>query len=106
VNKSSPHARAIIEPLSTILVYELTNLSREEVDRMFASNLKETRIYRDLEREIILRQMKKLIGSDLNQALVDRLETLPVEQLDLLAEDLLSFSSVDDMIAWLDGRSA
>jgi predicted transposase/invertase (TIGR01784 family) len=104
--QGEPDARAIMELLSTILVYKLTNLSREEVDRMFASNLKETRIYRELEQEIILRQMKKLTGSDLNQALVDRIETLPVEQLDLLAEDLLSFSNLDDMIAWLDGRSA
>jgi Domain of unknown function (DUF4351)/Pou domain - N-terminal to homeobox domain len=76
------------------------------VDRMFASSLKETRIYRELEQEIILRQMKKLTGSDLSQAVVDRIEALPVEQLDRLAEDLLSFRTVEDMVTWLDGRSS
>jgi predicted transposase YdaD len=86
--------------------HKLTNSSREEVDRMFASSLKETRIYRELEQEIILRQMKKLTGSDLPQAVVDRIEALPVEQLDRLAEDLLSFRIVEDMVIWLDGRSS
>jgi predicted transposase/invertase (TIGR01784 family) len=104
--QGEPDARAIMELLSTILVYKLTNSSREEVDRMFASSLKETRIYRELEQEIILRQMKKLTGSDLSQAVVDRIEALSVEQLDRLAEDLLSFRTVEDMVAWLDGRSS
>ena len=50
---------------------------------------------------LVLRQLKKKIGP-LNDDHVKKIESLPGEQLERLAVDLLNFSKHDDLAKWLE----
>jgi predicted transposase/invertase (TIGR01784 family) len=43
--------QGIIDMISTIVIYKFTNLSREEIDAMLGTKLKETRVYREAREE-------------------------------------------------------
>ena len=53
---------------------------------------------------VCLRQLRKRMGS-VDASSESRIEQLPVEQLEELAEALLDFNSPSDRIAWLDARA-
>lgn len=53
------------------------------------------------ERSLILRQLVRRLGS-LEATLATQIQTLSVEQLEVLAEALLDFESLTDLVAWLD----
>jgi predicted transposase/invertase (TIGR01784 family) len=107
-----PDSRAIIEMISTIMVYRFTNLTRIEVEAMIGNTLQETRVYQDAKaegvnegrqaeaRSMILRQLSRQVGtlsSEVNVAVI----ALSLEQLEDLGEALLDFQEVTDLISWL-----
>ncbi len=67
--------------------------------------MQESVIYQDIlqkgEERTILRQLNRRFG-EINSLLVDRIKLLPIEKLDALAEALLDFSAISDLVAWLE----
>jgi predicted transposase YdaD len=115
--EASPSSgRAIIEMITTIMVYKFEALSRIEVESMLGITLKETRVYREIkqegreegreegrqegERSLILRQLTRRVG-ELSQEQRDRIESLSLEELESLGEALLDFLTVADLTNWL-----
>ena len=106
-------SRAIIEIISTIMVYRFTNLSRQEVDAMLGLQLSDTRVYREAKEEgrqegrqegesaLILRLLKRRIGS-VDEALAARIQGLAIEQLEALGDALLDFTELNDLLLWLN----
>jgi predicted transposase/invertase (TIGR01784 family) len=56
----------IIDIVTTIAFYKLSNLSREEVETMLGLNIEETRLYQDLERQTKLKIVPKLLNEGLS----------------------------------------
>jgi predicted transposase/invertase (TIGR01784 family) len=104
--------RAIMNMVTTIMVYKFTQLSREEVEAMLASKLEETRFYREVKEEgrqegrqdegrsLICRQLNRRFG-ELPEPMQQTINTLSLEQIEALAEALLDFTSLADLEAWL-----
>ncbi len=71
--------------------------------------MQESVIYQDIlqkgnkqgEERIIIRQLNRRFG-EINSSLIDRIKLLPMEKLDNLAEALLDFSALSDLVAWLE----
>ena len=89
--------------IETILVYKLPRLSREEIQRMIGLQdveLKQTRFYQDVfaEGEFALasRLLQRRFGP-LSADLSRRVQALPLERLEALAEALLDFSGPQDL---------
>jgi predicted transposase YdaD len=108
--------RAIIELITTIMVYKFENKSRIEVEEILGITLQETRVYREIkeegiqegegrgeqrEKSLILRQLTRRVG-ELPEDVRQQVEALPLEQLENLGEALLDFSSMADLQAWLE----
>ncbi len=101
--------RAIIDLVTTIIMYKFEQLSRKEVEEMLGITLKETRVYREIkeegreegERTLIFRQLTRRVG-ELPLDVRDRIQTLNLEQLENLGEALLDFTSMADLQAWLE----
>jgi predicted transposase YdaD len=106
---------AIMEMISTILIYKFTTLSRDEVNAMLGytiDELKQTRVYQEAkeegenigllqgERNLVLRQLPHRIGT-LSPELVAQIGTLNLPQLEALGEALLDFSRPSDLTDWL-----
>ncbi|MBW4642060.1 MAG: DUF2887 domain-containing protein [Goleter apudmare HA4340-LM2] len=105
-----PENRAIIDLLTTIMVYKFEGKSQREVEEMLGITLKETRVYREIkeegreegEKSLILRQLNRRVG-ELSQEVLKHVESLSLEQLENLGEALLDFTSMADLDAWLSG---
>ena len=99
-------------------VAEIANFSRVDQDS-YKNSLK---YYRDMnnvvntsrqdgmeqgieigQRSLILRQLTRRVGV-LTEGLSDRIQTLSIVQLEILAEDLLDFGGLDDLVNWMDGN--
>jgi predicted transposase/invertase (TIGR01784 family) len=112
-----PDSRAIIEMISTIMVYRFTNLTRTEVEAMIGITLQQTRVYQDAKAEgkaegmnegrqaegqsLILRLLSRRFGtvsSEVNAAVI----ALPLVKLEDLGEALLDFKEINDLINWLE----
>ena len=93
-------------------VAEIANFSRVEQDG-YQNSLK---YYRDMnnvvntsrqegreegQRSLILRQLTRCVGI-VPDHLSDRIQTLPIVKLEILAEDLLDFRDLDDLTNWLN----
>jgi predicted transposase YdaD len=110
-------SRAIIEMISTIMVYRFTNLTRTEVEAMIGITLQQTRVYQDAKAEgkaegvnegrqaegqsLILRQLSRRFGtlsSEVNTAVI----ALPLAKLEDLGEALLDFKEITDLMNWLE----
>jgi hypothetical protein len=52
------------------------------------------------ERRIITRQLTSLVG-EISSELIERVQKLSTEKLEVLGEDLLKFTQVDDLESWL-----
>ncbi|MBW4672451.1 MAG: Rpn family recombination-promoting nuclease/putative transposase [Cyanomargarita calcarea GSE-NOS-MK-12-04C] len=108
-----PENRAIIELLTTIMVYKFEDKSQREVEEMLGITLKETRVYREIkeegreegreqgEKSLVLRQLSRRVG-ELPQFVRSRVESLCLEQLENLGEALLDFQGMADLEAWLN----
>lgn len=103
--ETQPANRAIIELITTIMVYKFDNKSQREVEEMLGITLKETRVYREIkeegEKSLILRQLNRRVG-ELPEDVRQRVEILPLEELENLGEALLDFSSMADLQGWLE----
>ena len=112
-----PDRRAIIEMISTIMVYRFTNLTRTEVEAMIGITLQQTRVYQDAKAEgkaegmnegrqaesqsLILRLLSRRFGtvsSEVNAAVI----ALPLAKLEDLGEALLDFKDINDLMNWLE----
>jgi Domain of unknown function (DUF4351) len=51
---------------------------------------------------LILRQLNRRVGP-IAIDLQEKIKALPLEKLDLLGEDLLDFSGLEDLLGWLNG---
>jgi predicted transposase/invertase (TIGR01784 family) len=103
--------QAIIELVSTIIVYKFSNLSRDEVDAMLGIELAQTRVYREAEQQgemkatqaLILRLLNRRVGN-VPSAVEIRIKALPLLHLEDLGEALLDFGQMSDLIGWLDAH--
>jgi predicted transposase/invertase (TIGR01784 family) len=105
--------RDIIEMVSTIIVYKFTQLTRAEIDAMLGVTLQETRVYQDAKAEgeiigeakgkleMILMLLNQRFGA-LPKSMTDRLSQLSLTQLEAIGTQLLSFTQIADIDAWLD----
>ncbi|MFN6564088.1 MAG: DUF2887 domain-containing protein [Nostoc sp. ChiSLP01] len=119
VEQPETASRAIIDLVTTIMVYKFEQLSRKEVEEMLGITLKETKVYREIkeegreqgreegreqgERSLIFRQLTRRVG-ELPQDVRDRIATLNLERLENLGEALLDFTSMADLQAWLEAQ--
>ena len=103
--------QAIIDLVTTIIVYKFSNLSREEIAAMLGLNLEEPRAIREAKEEgreeearsLILRQLNRRVGA-IPDALLSQIQGLSVEQLEALGDALLDFSTLADLEGWLQGE--
>ncbi|MFW9264119.1 Rpn family recombination-promoting nuclease/putative transposase [Nostoc sp. CALU 546] len=119
--------QAIIDLVTTIIVYKFSNLSREEIQAMLGLNLEEPRAILEAkaegreegkiegkvegreegkvegERAIVLRLLNRRVGN-IPDALLSQIQELSVEQLEALGDALLDFSSLADLEGWLQDQ--
>ncbi|MDG2991279.1 Rpn family recombination-promoting nuclease/putative transposase [Candidatus Synechococcus calcipolaris G9] len=113
-----PSQKAIIDLLTTILVYKFTHLSRQEINQMLGlttTALKNTRFYQEAkeegreegeligERTLIFRQLHRRLGiipTDLH----NQIESLAIPQLENLGDALLDFTTLEDLKIWLENQ--
>jgi predicted transposase/invertase (TIGR01784 family) len=101
--------RVIMDLISTIMVYKFNNLTRDEVDAMLGIELGQTRVYQDAkadgkiegEQELVLKQLTRKLGI-INSEIRARVNSLKVERIESLGEDLLDFTQMSDLLNWLD----
>jgi predicted transposase/invertase (TIGR01784 family) len=110
--QDSPEARAIMGMVSTIVVYKFNNLSRAEVEAMLGIELQQTRVYQEARDEgrgecrqageiaVVLKQLQRKLGK-LPDEIQAQIMALSTERLELLAEELLDFSKLENLTAWL-----
>jgi hypothetical protein len=79
-------------------------LAEEERVMEIVTSWMETGMQRGKE-ELVLRQLKSLLG-DISSALEERVSTLSTAQLEELGIALLRFSSVEDLVNWLNRHQA
>lgn len=104
-----PSSQAIIELVTTIMMYQFEQLNQREVEEMLGITLKETRVYREIKQEgreaearsLIFRLLTRRVG-ELSQQVRSSVENLSLEQLENLGEALLDFSSMSDLQTWLE----
>jgi predicted transposase YdaD len=112
---------AIINLISTIIVYKFQNLSRAEVDVMLGIELQQTRVYQEArdeglqvglaegrqegrqegESELVLRLLTRRVGN-LSASVRSQIKALPLVQVEELAEALLDFTQMSDLVVWLN----
>jgi predicted transposase/invertase (TIGR01784 family) len=112
--------RAIIDLISTIIVYKFGSLSRDEVNAMLGIELEQTRVYREAKAEgesigeargkaegkaeegksLVIRQLTRKLGT-ITPQLLDRINSLQIDRVESLGEALLDFTSITDLEAWL-----
>ncbi len=101
----SQGSRDIINLLSTIIVYKFSNLSRDEVDAVLGIELQQTRVYQeakaDGEQILVLKQLTRKLGT-ISPEIRSSVNSLTIDQLESLGEDLLDFTQMSDLLVWLD----
>jgi predicted transposase/invertase (TIGR01784 family) len=97
--------RAIIDLVSTIIVYKFGTLTRDEVDLMLGIELQQTRVYQDAQVEegqkLVLKLLTRKLGN-ITPEVRSRVNSLTIERLESLGEDLLDFTSIADLESWLN----
>ncbi len=96
--------RAMIDLVSTIMVYKFNTLSRDEVNVMLGIELQQTRVYQEAraegKTELVLRLLTRKLGN-LTPQLQTQVSSLKIEQVESLGEALLDFSSIAELESWL-----
>ena len=103
--KTDPANQAIIELISTVMVYKFPQLSREEIESMFTvSDLKQTKVYQEAQIEeaqvLILRLLNRRVGAIASET-ETQIRNLSLSQIEALGEALLDFSECADLDQWL-----
>jgi predicted transposase/invertase (TIGR01784 family) len=106
---------AIMDMISTIMVYKFTHLTRQEVETMLGTRLQETRVYQDAKQEgieqgieqgierqrsLIFRLLTRQVGK-LSKPQKSSIDRLSLDQLENLNEALLDFATIADLETWL-----
>jgi predicted transposase YdaD len=94
--------------VSTIVVYKFNNLSQIEVEAMLGIELQQTRVYQEAREEgrqaegatLVLKLLQRKLGK-LPDEIQAQIMALPIEQLEVLFEELLDFSEPENLTAWL-----
>lgn len=105
----------LLETVVSILMERFPLLTRKdimEIATIPAKELRHTRAAQEWieegrqegEAKVTLRQLKRRCGP-LSEATTARIQALPLEQLEVLAEALLDFSGPQDLISWLDDHA-
>jgi predicted transposase/invertase (TIGR01784 family) len=106
---------AIIDLITTIIVYKFTNLSREEIIAMLGLDLEEPRALREAKEEgreegrkqegisLVIRLLNRRLGGIPEQYLL-QIQELSLSQIEALGEELLDFSTVADLERWLQSN--
>ncbi|MFN4196358.1 MAG: DUF2887 domain-containing protein, partial [Thermosynechococcus sp.] len=122
-NQAVEKGEVIIELITRIMLYRFTELKREEVLHMLGlttEELKRTRFYQEVyaegrqeglqqglqqgEAAVVLRLLRRRFGSVPND-LEERIRQLSADQIEALAEALLDFTDLGEVVSWLE-RSA
>lgn len=114
---SQASSRAIIEMITTIMVYKFEQLSKKEVEEMLGITLKETRVYSEIKEErreegreegrqqeaanLVIRLLRKRFG-EISEEMRSQISSLPLPILEDLSEALLDFTNLADFQAWLE----
>ncbi|MGM3305900.1 DUF4351 domain-containing protein [Anabaena sp. WFMT] len=98
----------LLDLIQTIVSYKLPRLSPQKLARMFSiSDLKNTRYYQEVRYEVIfnivIRLLERRIGA-FSQDLQVKINRLSVEDLENLGLALLDFTSVNDLVIWLNNQ--
>jgi predicted transposase/invertase (TIGR01784 family) len=95
--------KAIINLVSTIIVYKFGTLSRDEIDLMLGIELQQTRVYQDAKAEeaisLVLRLLTRKVGI-ITPQIQTRISALKIDRVESLGEALLDFTSMADLEAW------
>ncbi len=134
--QSATVSRAIMEIVTTIMVYKFEQMSRVEVEAMLGLTLQETRVYQEAKAEgreegerigeergeqrgqqkgaasLVVRLLTQRLDQELSAGMQtdksaiarSRVEALPLPQLEALTEILLDFTSLDDLLTWLEAN--
>jgi predicted transposase/invertase (TIGR01784 family) len=98
-------SRDIINLVSTIVLYKFDTLSRDEVDLMLGIELQQTRVYQDARTEegrlLVLRLLARKFGT-ISPEIQAQVNSLTLDRVESLAEDLLDFTQIADLTSWLD----
>ena len=71
----------------------------QEIDTIYQSEMNRVRL--EGECRIVLRQLCRQVGN-VSIDLQERIKALPLEQLEVLGDDLLDFTQLKDLLAWLE----
>ena len=97
-------SRDIINLVSTIVLYKFNTLSRDEVDLMLGIELQQTRVYQDARtdegRSLVLRLLARKFGT-ISPEIQSQVNSLTLDRVESLAEDLLDFTQMEDLTSWL-----
>lgn len=116
-NRTNSQNQAIIELVSTVMVYKFPEMSREVIEAVFSvSELKQTRVYRDAmdegrvegrteeARSLVLRQLTRRLGT-IPSTTETQIRSLSLTQVEDLGEALLDFTGLADLEIWLRSPS-
>ena len=111
-----PFSQAIIEMVTTIMVYKFELLSQKEVEIMLGITLQETRVYQEIKEEgrnegreqgrqeeavnLVFRLLNKRFGL-ISREMRSSISRLSLVVLEDLSEALLDFTSLSDLHTWL-----
>ncbi len=114
---------AIIDLVSTIVVYKFKNLSRTEVDVMLGIELEQTRVYQEAfaegearaaarvyqeafaegeargEQALVLRLLNRRVGN-ISPEIEAKIKSLPLARLEEFYDAALDFTQIEDLMAW------
>lgn len=113
---SSLSSQVIIEMITTIMMYKFEDLTLREVAEMLGISLERSRAYREIKElglaegraegkgeatlNLVMRLLTKRFG-ELSSDIRDSIAALPLPVMENLSEDLLDFTSVNDLEVWL-----
>lgn len=100
--------QAIIDILTTIMVYKFTTLSRDEVREMLGfttTELKNTRFYQEVKAEgellVALKLLRRQFG-ELPPDLEQQVSVLSLNDLEAFIEASFDFNQLQDIYTWLE----
>jgi predicted transposase YdaD len=113
-NKTDPQNQAIIDLISTMMVYKFPELSRGAIEAMFSvSELKRTRVYQEAKDEgrtegqlekaqsFVLRLLNRRFAQ-IAPSTEAQIRSLSLNQLEELGEALLDFRDASEVNDWLE----
>lgn len=117
-------SHAIIELVTTIIVYKFGQMSRVEVEAMLGLSLQETRVYQEAKAEgqqegeligeergrrqeatnLALKLLTRRFNQELPEQVRSQIESLTLPQLEALTETLLDFTQMNDLLSWFESN--